>query len=267
MTDNIQLEAEAQEFADLTAKPPFIFEMAPDKVAEDVRRSAVEPAREACSPDRRPYHARRAGGEVSVRIVRPQGPSAGLPVIVYLHGGGWVVGNSHTHDRLIRELAVACRRRRRVRQLQSVAGGQVSNGTGGVLRRREMGGRAWERNWPRRRSPRCRWRQRGRQPDGGRHAAGQGRGGPPIRQQLLFYPVTDASFDTESYHQFATDYFLRRDAMMWFWDQYANGAVASRSNHRLAAPGDYGPIARPAAGAGDHGRGRRAPRRRRGLCQ
>jgi len=48
------------------------------------------------------------------------------------------------------------------------------------------------------------------------------RGDPIIRQQLLFYPVTDASFDTASYHQFATGYFLRRDAMMWFWDQYTS---------------------------------------------
>jgi acetyl esterase len=37
---------------------------------------------------------------------------------------------------------------------------------------------------------------------------------------VLFYPVTDASFDTDSYHQFAEGYFLRRDAMQWFWDQY-----------------------------------------------
>jgi acetyl esterase/lipase len=37
---------------------------------------------------------------------------------------------------------------------------------------------------------------------------------------VLFYPVTDANFDTESYRQFATGYFLRRDAMQWFWDQY-----------------------------------------------
>src|SRR5207237_7702366 len=46
------------------------------------------------------------------------------------------------------------------------------------------------------------------------------RGGPDIRLQLLFYPVTEAAFDTESYHQFAEGYYLRRDAMMWFWDQY-----------------------------------------------
>jgi len=46
------------------------------------------------------------------------------------------------------------------------------------------------------------------------------RGGPDIRLQLLFYPATDAAFDTTSYHQFAEGYHLCRDAMMWFWDQY-----------------------------------------------
>ena len=46
------------------------------------------------------------------------------------------------------------------------------------------------------------------------------RGGPAFRHQVLFYPVTDASFDTDSYHQFATGYYLRRDAMQWSWDQY-----------------------------------------------
>ena len=46
------------------------------------------------------------------------------------------------------------------------------------------------------------------------------RGGVSFAQQVLFYPVTDAAFDTGSYHQFATGYFLRRDGMQWFWDQY-----------------------------------------------
>src|SRR5437667_4592164 len=46
------------------------------------------------------------------------------------------------------------------------------------------------------------------------------RGGPDLRLQLLFYPATDAAFETASYHQFAQGYHLRRDAMMWFWDQY-----------------------------------------------
>jgi acetyl esterase/lipase len=46
------------------------------------------------------------------------------------------------------------------------------------------------------------------------------RGGPAFRQQVRFYPVTDANFDTESYRQFATGYYLRRDGMQWSWDQY-----------------------------------------------
>jgi acetyl esterase/lipase len=46
------------------------------------------------------------------------------------------------------------------------------------------------------------------------------RSGPELAAQVLFYPVTDASFDTRSYHEFAAGYFLRRDAMQWFWDQY-----------------------------------------------
>jgi acetyl esterase/lipase len=52
------------------------------------------------------------------------------------------------------------------------------------------------------------------------------RSGPELAAQVLFYPVTDASFDTESYHQFATGYFLRRDAMQWFWDQYTTDETA-----------------------------------------
>jgi acetyl esterase/lipase len=46
------------------------------------------------------------------------------------------------------------------------------------------------------------------------------RGGVTFKQQVLFYPVTDANFDTESYRQFAEGYFLGREGMKWFWDQY-----------------------------------------------
>jgi acetyl esterase len=46
------------------------------------------------------------------------------------------------------------------------------------------------------------------------------RGDVSFRQQVLFYPVTDANFDTESYLKFAEGYFLGREGMKWFWDQY-----------------------------------------------
>ncbi|MGB2899901.1 MAG: alpha/beta hydrolase, partial [Candidatus Acidiferrum sp.] len=43
-------------------------------------------------------------GEVSVRIYRPVGATGLLPVVMYFHGGGWVLGSKHTHDRLVRDL-------------------------------------------------------------------------------------------------------------------------------------------------------------------
>src|SRR5258708_35230974 len=46
------------------------------------------------------------------------------------------------------------------------------------------------------------------------------RGGPKFRTQVLFYPVTDADFDSGSYREFSTGFYLTRDLMMWFWDQY-----------------------------------------------
>src|SRR5262249_57761841 len=45
-------------------------------------------------------------GEVSIRIIRPQGASGALPVVLYCHGGGWILGDKETHDRLVREIAV-----------------------------------------------------------------------------------------------------------------------------------------------------------------
>lgn len=47
------------------------------------------------------------------------------------------------------------------------------------------------------------------------------RSGPYIQKQLMYYPVTNACFCTGSYNQFAKDYYLYREGMMWFWNQYA----------------------------------------------
>src|SRR5438874_1661758 len=44
-------------------------------------------------------------GNTAIRIVRPKGSTAILPVVMYFHGGGWVLGDRETHDRLIREIA------------------------------------------------------------------------------------------------------------------------------------------------------------------
>ena len=220
MPATIQLESEAQAFAEATANPPYLFDLGPEKgrpVVDEVQSGPVhklpvevEDRTIAGSPS----------GQVSVRIVRPPNAPALLPVIVYIHGAGWVFGNAHTHDRLIRELAVGAQAAVLFPNYSLSPEVQyptaIEESYAAVQWAAEHG------------------RAHGLDPErlavagdsvGGNMTAAvtlmaKARGGPLIHQQLLFYPVTDASFDTESYHQFATGYFLRRDAMMWFWDQY-----------------------------------------------
>jgi acetyl esterase len=222
MPTTIQLESEAQAFAQATANPPYLFDLGPARgrpVVDEVQAGPV---------DKLPVEfedrtiAGGPSGQVSVRIVRPPHVPAPLPPLVYLHGAGWVFGNAHTHDRLIRELAVGAQ--------AAVVFPNYS------LSPEAKYPTAIEENyavvqWVAAHGPAhgldpARLAVAGDSVGGNMTAAvtlmAKARGGPHIHQQLLFYPVTDASFDTESYHQFATGYFLRRDAMMWFWDQYTS---------------------------------------------
>jgi acetyl esterase len=217
----VVLEPAAQEFANATANPPFLADLGPvegRKTVDEVQSGDI------AKPDVDIEDTSVPGGpsgEVSVRIIRPKGATGTLPVIVYMHGAGWVFGNNATHDRLIRELA---------------------DGAGAALVFPNYG-LSPEVHYPHALEEGyavLRWiADHGAEMnlDGSRIAiAGDSvggnmsaaltliakeRSGPELAAQALFYPVTDASFDTDSYQQFAEGYFLRRDAMQWFWDQYA----------------------------------------------
>ncbi|MYT25697.1 esterase, partial [Streptomyces sp. SID7760] len=95
------LESAAQAFADATATPPFLYEI---PVADG--RKAVDDVQSgegvALPPVDEEWVTVPGGptGQVRARIVRPRGAAATLPVILYIHGAGWVFGNAHTHDRL-----------------------------------------------------------------------------------------------------------------------------------------------------------------------
>jgi len=219
-TTQVALEAAAQEFAAATADPPYLFDLGPvegRKVVDEVQSGEIE------KPDVEVQDTTVPGGpsgEVSIRILRPYGVVGALPVILYSHGAGWVFGNAHTHDRLIRELAAGsgaavvfpnyslspeARYPTAIEEIYAALTWVVQHG-------REHGLDA------------STIAVAGDSVGGNMSAAitlmAKQRSGPKLAAQVLFYPVTDASFDTESYHQFATGYFLRRDAMQWFWDQY-----------------------------------------------
>lgn len=156
-----------------------------------------------------------------VRIVRPRNSRKVLPVIFYIHGGGWVMGDEKTHDRLIRELAVGAeaavvfpiyppspeaRYPQAVKEMFAalqyivkesenfnfntaklvVAGDSVGGNMATVMA-----------------------------------LMAKENGTPKIAFQLLFYPVTDANFETQSYNDYADGPWLTKKAMQWFWDAYA----------------------------------------------
>ena len=234
------LEAAAQAFAEATANPPFLSDLPPAegrKAVDEVQSGEIakpDVDERVGSPSLVARPARS-----TVRIVKPRGRAGPLPVILYIHGAGWVFGDAHTHDRLVRELAVGDRRGRRLPRLRPLA-------------RSPLPGRRSSRTTPSRSGssprapPRASTRSRlavAGDSVGGNMAAAltlmaKERGGPTLAAQVLFYPVTDASFDTGSYHQFAEGYFLRRDGMQWFWDQYTTDPDAARRDHRLAAARD-----------------------------
>src|SRR5919199_5028848 len=99
------LEPAAQQFADATAKPPFLYELGPAgarKVLDDVQAAPIA----KLDVDEKWITVPAAVKDVRVRLVKPVGATGPLPTVLYIHGGGWVLGNAGTHDRLGRELAV-----------------------------------------------------------------------------------------------------------------------------------------------------------------
>ncbi|MEV0685612.1 alpha/beta hydrolase [Nocardia sp. NPDC050378] len=220
----LSLEPAAQAFVAATADPPYLYQLSPEEGRKTVDSVQDSPIEKPAVDERWVTVEGGPTGSVRVRIVRPQGTTGVLPVIVYTHGAGWVFGDAHTHDRLVRDLAIGANaavvfpeydRSPEVgypvanEQSYRVAQWVVTEGA-------DMGLDA------------SRLAVAGDSVGGNMAIAltlmAKERGDVSIAAQVLFYPVTDAASDTESYRQFATGYFLTRDGMRWFWDQYTTSA-------------------------------------------
>jgi acetyl esterase/lipase len=216
----VVLEPAARENAQASDKPPFLFELGPTegrKALDTAQSGAIE------LPEIDEEWLTIPGGptgSVKTRIIKPRGMTGTLPLVIFIHGAGWVFGDAHTHDRLVRELAVGvgaavvfpeydrspeARYPIAIEQNYAVAQWIAENGASQRLDTSRIAAA-------------------GDSVGGNMTAAltlmAKERGGPKLAAQVLFYPVTDASFDTPSYHEFAEGYALRRDGMRWFWDQY-----------------------------------------------
>jgi acetyl esterase len=215
------LEPNTQGFLDSSAGGPAIEDLS----VQDARHSASVSQLGTVVKQSADIEDRKILGgsnkEIAIRIVRPKDSKEPLPTIMYFHGGGWVLNDMESFDRLIREIA---------------------NGTGAAVVFVEYS-RSPEARYPvaieEAYAATCWIVENGQSisldpsrlavvgdSSGGNMAAvitllAKQRGGPKIDFQVLFCPTMDASFDTPSYQEFGKGYFLTRDAMIWFWNRYA----------------------------------------------
>jgi acetyl esterase len=214
------LEAAAQEIADATSKPPFLYELGVEgarKVLDDIQAAPVG----KLDVDEKWITVPAQVGEVEVRIVKPVAAPDVLPVILYMHGGGWILGNAGTHDRLVRELAVGANaavvfveydRSPEARYPVAIEQGYAT--ARWITERGSSEG-----------LDASRLAIAGDSVGGNMSAAlailAKQRGDVTFMHQSLYYPVTDGAQDTASYREFADGPFLTARAMAWFWDAYA----------------------------------------------
>jgi acetyl esterase len=216
---NVVLEPASRELVDAAAKPPFVYELTPTDARE------VLDGIQAVPVDKLPVREEwltvpAAAGDVRVRLVRPPDVDGPLPVVLYMHGGGWILGNAGTHDRLVRDLAVGARAAivfvEYTRSPEAHYPVAIEQGYATAQWITRKGG------------------SHGLDPQriavagdsvGGNLTAAltliaKERGDVRFVHQSMYYPVTDAGMDTGSYRQFATGYFLTARAMEWFWNAY-----------------------------------------------
>jgi acetyl esterase/lipase len=219
VVNRVILEPAAQKLADASSKPPFLYQLGPEgarKVLDDIQAAPIRKP----DVDEKWLTVPADVGDVKVRLVKPIGAAPTLPAVLYMHGGGWVLGNAGTHDRLVRELAVGvnaaivfveytrspeARYPVALEQGYAVARWIVKNGSKEGLdpRRLAVAGDSV----------------------GGNLATAlailaKQRGDVSFVQQSLYYPVTDGAQNTASYKEFADGFFLTAKNMAWFWDAY-----------------------------------------------
>jgi len=216
----IVLEPAAQEVADAFSKPPFLYQLDYPQA-----RKVLDDAQEAVPVEKLPVDEEwisvpSDSGDARVRLIKPEGAKGSLPVIVYMHGGGWVLGNAATHDRLVRELAVGSRA-----ALAFVEYPNAPEGRYPVAIEQGYATAQWiSREGDSKGLDPSRIAVAGESVGGDMTAAltlmAKQRGDVRFVHAGMYYPVTDAAMDTASYDEFADGPYLTRNAMEWFWDAY-----------------------------------------------
>jgi len=160
------------------------------------------------------------GQTIKIYITKPSGAKPKAPVFIFIHGGGWVLGDYPTHRRLVRDLVVEsgavavfpdytpspeARYPTAINQIYAaskwiaVHGSEIGvNGKNLALVGNSVGGNM----------------------TASVALMAKEKKGPEIKLQVMLWPVTDANFETGSYKELGEGRFLTRNMMIWFWDNY-----------------------------------------------
>lgn len=218
----IPLECAAEKVCNESSKPPLIFQLPPKQARKVLEDAQNEPVYKCPAQIKVIEVDTGKWGKVKLYCVIPENIEGKANAIFYIHGGGWVLGSFHTHDKLIRELGmrtnsiiffpeytrspeakfpmaleqcyyIMCNlveiAKKECLEIDfttfTVAGDSVGGNMATALTIMAKYNKSIK-----------------------------------ITKQLLYYPVTNACFNTESYLKFAQNYYLYRDGMKWFWNQY-----------------------------------------------
>jgi len=160
------------------------------------------------------------GLTVKIHIVKPAGIKANAPVFIFIHGGGWVLGDYPTHRRLVRDLVVesgavavfpdytpspeakypiAIQQIYAATKWVALHGNEIGvNGSNLAIVGNSVGGNM----------------------TAAVAIMAKENKEPAIKLQVMLWPVTDANFETGSYKELGEGRFLTRNMMIWFWDNY-----------------------------------------------
>lgn len=220
----VPLEKAAEAVCDQSAVPPLIFQLPPEQGRKALEKLQDAPVYQYPADISVSEVSCGKWGTIPVYLISPKHLEPIRNVIFYIHGAGWVFGSFHTYEKLVRELAA---RTNSLIVFPEYTRSPEAKYPTAIEQCYFVLSSLWNligNRYPE--TDRSTLTVAGDSVGGNMAIAmtlmAKDRNGPKIQKQLLYYPVTNACFDTPTYRRFAVNYYLYRAGMQWFWRQYTS---------------------------------------------